>query len=336
MRILVTGSSGYVAGFLIPQLKRQGHYITGFDRHPSPGGQEDSFIRDDLIRISQYGSVLQDVDLVIHLAAAKADWGLTKAEFFRDNKEVTAALLQASAGAGVLNHIFYSTVAVYGPSERPKTEEAPTAPVIAYGESKFECEKLYHAFHQNNPQSRIKVIRPSVIYGPRHPASTNIYRLIDAIYRRRFFMIGRGEAYKTTSYIYNLLDANDLILNRMNGEGIEDFIVTDNPVIQTKELVEMIFRNLKKKGRPLCLPLRLVRPFAYTFDLMAEFTGVDFPITAARIEKFCTSTNFSSAKIVKAGYRQKISNEEAIKETVEWQLENIYGQAPALRPALNG
>lgn len=33
----------------------------------------------------------------------------------------------------------------------------------------------------DDPEARVLIIRPSVVYGPVGPPSTNIYRLIDAI-----------------------------------------------------------------------------------------------------------------------------------------------------------
>lgn len=327
MKVLVTGSSGYVGKFLVPILKQKGWYVIGIDRNLSATSLEDEFVQTDLLNKENVKNIVNsDIDLIIHLAAAKSDWGLSDEEFYRDNKEVTNVLLKTAEEAGVMNHVFYSTVAVYGPSNESKAEDAEYSPTIAYGSSKMECEKAYFQFQKRNKEAKIKIIRPSVIFGPEHPESTNIYRLIDAIYNNRFFMIGGGQAFKTTSYIYNLMDATEFILDRMNIPGIEDFIYVDQPVIQTKRLVNYIYNSLGLKGKPKNLPLNIIKPVARIFDLLAEITGKDLPITAARIEKFCTSTNFSSNKIFNLGFKQNISNEEAIHETVNWQLSHVYGE----------
>jgi GlcNAc-P-P-Und epimerase len=61
---------------------------------------------------------------------------------------------------------------------------------------------------EDDRDAQILVIRPSVVFGPRNPPNTNVYRLIDAIHRGRFVMIGGGAEIKTTSYIDNLIAAS--------------------------------------------------------------------------------------------------------------------------------
>jgi nucleoside-diphosphate-sugar epimerase len=61
-------------------------------------------------------------------------------------------------------------------------------------------------------------------------------------------------------------------------------------------------------------------------DVAADLTGTDFPITAARIEKFNRSTNFDASKIREEGFEQPVSNGEALRKTVEWHLHHEYGE----------
>jgi nucleoside-diphosphate-sugar epimerase len=67
-------------------------------------------------------------------------------------------------------------------------------------------------------------------------------------------------------------------------------------------------------------------PVATVSDWAADLTGVDFPITAARIEKFNCSTNFDASKIRGTGFEQPVSNEEALRKTVRWHLQHEYGK----------
>jgi hypothetical protein len=62
-------------------------------------------------------------------------------------------------------------------------------------------------------------------------------------------------------------------------------------------------------------------------DWTANLTGIDFPITAARIEKFNRSTNFAADKIREEGFDQPVSNKEALQRTVEWHLHHEYGES---------
>jgi hypothetical protein len=61
-------------------------------------------------------------------------------------------------------------------------------------------------------------------------------------------------------------------------------------------------------------------------DRAADLTGVDFSITAVRIEKFNCSTNFDASNIRVEGLEQPVSYEEALRKTVKLDLHHDYGE----------
>jgi nucleoside-diphosphate-sugar epimerase len=319
VRVLVTGSSGYVGRCLAPSLKAQGHQVIGFDRRPPTSGSLDSNFRADLLDGSTLDHALHGVDSIAHLAAAKGDWGISEADYYRDNVEATRALIRASRRVGVRRWIYYSTVAVLGPSDVPLDEQAPFSPVIPYGVSKAEGEKLFAQLAGDDPSAQIIVIRPSVVFGAGNPANTNIYRLIDAIHRHRFVMVGRGTEIKTTSYVDNLIAAHIFLMDHM-APGLQTYIYVDQPALSTRELVARICRLLGKRAPRVHLPLGVVKPVAYVGDALARVTRLDLPITAARIQKFCTGTNFDPAAIHGLGFRQPVDIDVALGAAVDWYL----------------
>ena len=325
---LLTGSAGYIGSALLDALNGSpdlgGSSVVCVDRvaHRVPAGVR--LIEADLLDQEAYGPTLETVDCVLHLAAAKGDWGISRDDYFRDNLAATRALISVGRRSAVRRWIFFSTVSVLGPSGVPLSEDADPNPINAYGESKLACEKLFHDLAISDPECVILIIRPSVVFGPENPRNTNIFRLIDAIYRRRFVMIGDGAVQKTTSYIDNLVAATRFLLNRDRFDpGVHVYHYVDEPVMSTELLVSEIVRLLGMKRSSLRLPLGLARPFAKIGDIAADWTGVDLPITSARVEKFCTSTNFSSAKIRRLGFQQPVANRDALASTVSWYLNNV-------------
>ena len=322
MRILVTGSSGYIGSLLVPTLQSRGHDVVGLDRAEPGGAQPDSFIHTDLLAPGGLDGAFDGVDLVMHLAAARVDWGLPDEGFFRDNLHATKALLDAGTAAGITNWFFYSTVGVMRASREPLDELTPNEPIIAYGKSKSEAEKLFAGFAEANREAKVTMLRPSAVFGPGNPSNTNIYRLIDAVYKRRFVMVGNGDALKTTSYHDNLIAATLYLMDRMTA-GVETYIYVDQPVLSTGELVSLIARELGLPEPSLSLPLWIASPISKVADVAAAVTGRDLPITSARIEKFCRSTNFSPAKLLNAGFVPPVSVEDALKATVEWYRREV-------------
>lgn len=329
MTFLVTGSSGYIGSRLSALIADRGHAVVGVDREP-PSPEEtylDRFVHGDLCDPAVTENAVKDVDAVLHLAAAKGDWGISEEEYFRDNLEATEVLLEAGKKEGIRSWLFYSTVSVLGPSETPLPEDGEFSPIGPYGASKAEAERLFIAYADDHPGSEVLTIRPSVVYGPGNPDSTNIYRLVDAIYNRRFMMIGPGEAVKTTSYIDNLLAATTFLMDRMQ-PGLQTFTYVDKPKLTTGQLVEDIYQMLGKKPPSTRIPLSIASPIAKASDVAAWLTGIDFPITAARIKKFNRSTNFRSETIRELGFDQPVDNKTALKETIDWHLRAVYDQIP--------
>lgn len=309
----------------MPILKRAGHFVIGLDRAPCPPESPlDGFLQCDIREPDTYASALSGIDQIHHLAAAKGDWGISREEYFRDNYEATEALLKAARSADIHRWIFYSTVSVLGPSRKPLAEDAPCRPANPYGQSKAECELLFHRYVMEKPEAHVITIRPSVVYGPENPWNTNIFRLIDAVFNNRFLMVGRGTEVKTTSYIENLLDAHMFLLGQQAAgtpRGHDIYHYVDEPGETTVSLVNQIHRLLDRKPPSFHLPLAVASPVAALADIAATFTGIDLPITGARIRKFCTATNFGAAKIRQAGFRQRVGNAEALRRTVDWYLD---------------
>ena len=320
MNVLLTGSSGYIGSALTAELRRLGHVVTGLDRRdPHYGVTADRFIRADLLDDGALDGAFRDVDLIAHLAAAKDDWGLSDDEYYRDNLAATERLIDAGRAAGMKRWLFYSTVGVMGSSEVALDESAPYAPTIAYGASKMEAEKRFQAFSDEDHDAEIMVIRPSAVYGPGNPDNTNVYRLIDAIRGGKFLMVGDGLPTKTTSFLGNLIPATLFLLERMR-PGLQTYIYVDDPVMTTNDLVDTIYGELGRKRPSFRLPLPVAKTIASVSDVVASVTGVDLPITAARIEKFCTSTVFDGGSIRRAGFRQPVANAEALSQTVAWHI----------------
>jgi nucleoside-diphosphate-sugar epimerase len=320
-KILLTGCSGYIGHTLVHFLKQKRCSVIGLDRksYPVAADSLDGFIHGDLRDETVLKQIPEDIDTVCHLAAAKDDWGLSDEEYFSDNVTATRQLLDAATELGVKNWVFFSTVGVMPPSSSPLDEAAPIAPITAYGQSKAKAEELFRQFADGLRAARIVIIRPSVVFGPGNPTNTNVHRLIDAIYHNRFIMVGKGEAIKTTSYIENLIASTLFLIERMQ-EGVQTFIYVDEPKMCTAEMVREISCLLEKNPPKWSIPIGLAAPIARIGDLAAAVTKKDFPITAARMKKFCRATNYDARAIHNLGYEQPVPIQAALRRTVQWYL----------------
>lgn len=322
-RIFLTGAAGYIGSRLVQHLMSLGHEVVGLDRAPQSGDLT-SYIQSDLLNPENYSKALSGCDLIFHLAAAKGDWGISRDEYHRDNFLATQCLLETATKLNKHSWFFYSTVSVLGPSTVPLGETSPFAYDNDYGWSKAICEELINEYISKYPSASVTTIRPSVVYGPDNPWNTNIYRLVESIYNHRFIMIGDGKNVKTTSYIENLLAFNLFLLKESaNAPGHHVYHYVDSPQLTTGELVSTIYKLLDRSGPKLRLPLALAAPIASIADVVGNMLKIDFPITGARVSKFCRATNFGADAALAAGFQQPVSNSEALKRTIDWHVAQL-------------
>lgn len=318
MRVLVTGSSGYIGPALVQALMDDGHHVVGVDRLRPDGVEPHQFIHGDLLEERSLIEAFEhDIDMVAHLAAARVDWGLSDDGYIRDNVEVTERLIEAGAEAGVAKWVFFSSVGVFGPSVEPLGDDAALAPDGIYGRTKAHSEELFAELSKHQPDCEITIIRPSAVYSPGNPDNTNVYRLIDALHRRRFVMIGSGENAKTISYLPNLIEATMFLIGRMS-PGVSRYVYVDEPTLTTQELVDHLAESLEIGSPRWRLPLSLARPLAMPFDLLARAFGRDLPITSARVKKFCRPTNYHRGALEAEGFQPSADIFAGLDATVEW------------------
>lgn len=149
MKILVTGTDGYIGAVLAPALVTRGHQVTGLDtgfyRDGWLGDEQPTFsttITKDIRQITP--ADLQGYDAVVHLAELSNDplGEHNRALTFQINHQGSVNLARACKSAGVRRFVYTSSCSVYGVgSDDFKTEESATNPQTAYAECKVQVER---------------------------------------------------------------------------------------------------------------------------------------------------------------------------------------------------
>lgn len=197
-RILVTGATGFLGSAVARQLQENGFLVRMTGRQSGKHADAD-FWPADLRDSHLPPEMLKGVSCVIHTAGLAHQFSAQahqESRFYSINCEATERLARTAAREGVKRFVFVSSVAVYGPAsdDALRNEDTLPHPVGPYAQSKREAEiRLLQIAAESGIE--MVILRMGTLYGEGDPG--NVSRLMEAIRRGRFVMIGLGQNKKS-------------------------------------------------------------------------------------------------------------------------------------------
>lgn len=305
MRILVTGSAGFMGSHLVDYLIKDGHQVWGLDNlsigrefNVSDAAKE-NFAQVDLRDKNQVSAMISVIkpELCYHLAAW-AHEGLSQFMpqlITENNYNAFLNLVVPLINNGCKRIVVTSSMSVYGDQTPPFDESMKRKPVDIYATAKTAMEEAVeilsdvHGFDYT-------ILRPHNVYGPRQ-AIWDPYRNVAGIFINRLMkgqppiIYGDGTQTRAFSYIDDVTPyiAKAGFINGARGEAInigptEDYTVT--------YLAETILRAFDSK------------------------LSIQYVSDRPREVKHAFCTNKKAEEIL--GYKTSTTLEEGIGKMVAW------------------
>jgi UDP-glucose 4-epimerase len=188
VKVLVTGSEGFVGRHLRRALVARGAQVVGVDLE-GRGAELARNLAEPGFSAEELAETVGAVDGIVHLAARITRGSSVDADArqnLRAIAEVPVRLMEAfSARHGSTHLVFCSSIKVYGPqgSEPIRPELSPLRPEAhSYGSAKALAERLLTISAARGLGS-CAVVRPSFVYGPGQPKTTAIPAFLRACFQ---------------------------------------------------------------------------------------------------------------------------------------------------------
>jgi nucleoside-diphosphate-sugar epimerase len=217
VKVLLTGGSGFLGGYVARDLLAAGHQVTSLGRRPQPelAALGATCLELDLLDSLGLQRAARDQDGVIHAAARTGVWG-PKQEYRQTNVIGTLHVYEACRRAGVRRLVYTSSPSVCfdGRDQRGAGNDLPYAQrfLAAYPESKAEAERLVLA--ANGTQGVWTcALRPHLIVGKGDPHL--VPRLVERARAGKLAVIGNGVNEVSLTHAANAARAHRLALEQL-------------------------------------------------------------------------------------------------------------------------
>jgi UDP-glucuronate 4-epimerase len=240
MRVLVTGSAGFIGFHLARRLLAEGNEIVGVDgltpyydvglkraRHDilkrRPSFTEAVLMLEDEGALAAVCTRFEP-EAIIHLAGqAGVRYSLEEPRAYVDANLVgTFNLIEAARIGGVRHLMLASSSSIYGASEKtPFLETDPSdQPLTFYAATKKATELMSHSYSHlwNIPTT---VVRLFSVYGPWGRPDMALYKFAEAMTAGRTIDVyNHGQTTRDFTYVDDVVMAIDLLLHRHPVQGM--------------------------------------------------------------------------------------------------------------------
>lgn len=250
MNFLITGAAGFLGSSLANYLAREGHQVRGLDDlstgDPKVLAPDVHFTRGDVSDRPKLWTLLQDVDVVYHLAARVSvqESILYPRDYNTVNVGGTVALMEAMRDVGVKRVVLASSGAVYGDMNDGSLKETDIPnPRSPYAVSKISAEHYVRTIGNlwNIETVSLRIFNaygPGQHLPPSHPPVVPHY-LRQAL--RGGTLVAHGDGSQTRDYVF-VDDVVSAMVAASTAPNVNGLVINVGSGVETsiKELINFV------------------------------------------------------------------------------------------------
>ena len=316
-KILIVGGSGFIGKHLYSRLSKKNKVFIIDLNANNLGDQFKIDIREKIQNINK----LNNIDLIINLAAIHKEPGHKENEYFETNIKGAENVCKFAESIGCKNIIFTSSIAPYGIEDKLKDETTIPQPVTPYGSSKLQAEKIHIDWQKKDVTNRIlTIVRPGVVFGQWENA--NMYRLVKLVHKRFFFYMGNRNTAKASIYVKELVDQIIWVNDKQNKNELEKNVLFNatmwpNPTIQEYVKITCKVSNISRLIPTV--PYTFLLFLGYIFEYFFKLIGKNNLFSPVRLRKLVRSNLIKPSFLIKNEYKFRYSLETAFED---WKKED--------------
>lgn len=271
MKVLVTGSDGFIGSHLTEELLKKGYQVKAFvyynsfnnwgwlEAIPKEMMREIEVVQGDIRDPNGVGEAMNGVNAVFHLAALIAiPFSYRSPDTYVDtNIKGTLNVLQAARKLELERVLITSTSEVYGTAQYvPIDEKHPFQGQSPYSATKIGADRLAESFYRSF-QLPVTIVRPFNTYGPRQSARAVIPTIITQLLAgNKKIKLGSLAPTRDFNYVKDTAQGFISIFESKRTVGEEINIATQKET-SIGQLAQELIRQINPKAEIICDAERL-------------------------------------------------------------------------------
>lgn len=312
MKVLVTGSSGFIGQAVVRRLRAEGCEVVGLDRAPSDATE----IVCDILEADRLQHAVKDAapDAVIHLAARiDLDEKVDLAGYTANIEGVENLVEAVRLTPSIRRAIWTSSQLVCRVGYVPSGDTDYRADTL-YGQSKVRTEQIVR--QQDGAEREWCLVRPTTVWGP--GMSPHYQRFLRMIQRGHYFHVGRAPLWKSYSYIENIaFQYWKLLVAPKDTVHRRTFYLADYQPIDLLAWSDAFQRAFGSRPIPH-MPLGLARMLAYCGDAVNAAGLKKFPFNSFRLNNVLTQYQFDLKPTEAVCGPLPFNMEQGVAATAAW------------------